>query len=88
MEPTEINQPAVADEQPAAEEPETAAVPVGDFGIGTRIYGYIGTLAHIVTDGRTTACGKQIDQTSPTQRLSRTPGGMLCGACLGEVSGA
>lgn len=67
--------------------PETAG-PAGDFGLGTRVYGYIGTMAHVVTDGRTTACGKQIDQTSAVERLARTPGGLLCGTCLGKLIGA
>lgn len=78
-------------DQPADEQiqntPE-AAGPAGDFGIGTRVYGYIGTLAHVVTNGRTTACGKEIDATSPVDRLARTPGGMICGTCLGNLIGA
>jgi hypothetical protein len=73
---------------PADVPADAPAGPVGDFGLGTRVYGYIGTLAHVVTDGRTTACGKQIDVTSPVHRLARTPGGMVCGACLGQLVGA
>jgi hypothetical protein len=74
----------VSEDAAAASDAGTA----GDFGLGTRVYGYTGTLAHVVADGRTTACGKVIDQTSPVQRLSRTPGGMICGACLGALTGA
>lgn len=62
---------------------------VGQFGLGDQIYGLIGSVYHVVADGYTTVCSKQVDpQGSPTVRLSKPPAGMLCGTCLGRLIGA
>lgn len=61
---------------------------VGSFGVGAQVWGSIGTMYHVVRDGQTTVCDKQIDATSTTQRLAKPPQGMLCGICLGRLVGA